>query len=608
MLAYRALIFLAFVIVLPRGIAQVDTIACGDTLQASYTANVNFTPTDSFYVWIGNCQPVVKFDFHTLDVPDGADMFYVDINGNKTSAGSIPYFGGNCTSGNYFTNPSMFNIFSSLSPNACLPGFVEMYGAGIPFHDSVVQRTAKPADFKLPGAWQECARLHLNIPPGTVAVLFVIKFNPNQTTILNALWDCTPNCCIVAEGDTVCAGETAQLGTDREAFSYSWTGPNGFSSTAKEPIIPNATQANEGWYYLQASYLFGCNAYDSVFLQVHSPEAVIQPDTAQICSGSATSLSAIGSLSYQWIQNSSVVTVNGNTAIVAPSITTSYTVIGSDVYGCSDTTTALVIPTAIDIQVDSIDVSCFGQNDGQIQVTVLDGQAPYQIRIAGGNWLSGTTLNSLVAGNYQIEVMDAAGCLAQGQITVNEPPALAVTTNSVAATCKNRCDGEISITASGGIAPYQYQANGQTINSIASGLCADNYDLIVSDANGCLFHTSLTINEPEAVDATIDIEDISCHGLCDGGINITSTGGTAPYQFTVDGQSVNATANDFCAGNFELMVNDANGCAFQTSFTIEEPELLTATVDASPVNCQSSCNGTPGNLYCWRCSPLSVYR
>ena len=112
-----------------------------------------------------------------------------------------------------------------------------MYGAGIPFHDSIVQRTAKPADFKLPGAWQECARLHLNVPFGTVAMLFVIKFNPNQTTILNALWDCSPNCCIVANGDTVCAGQDVQLGTDREAFGYTWTGPNGFTSKSQRTLL-----------------------------------------------------------------------------------------------------------------------------------------------------------------------------------------------------------------------------------------------------------------------------------------------------------------------------------------------------------------------------------
>ncbi|MEZ4851996.1 MAG: gliding motility-associated C-terminal domain-containing protein [Bacteroidia bacterium] len=594
MSAYRTLIFLAFVIILPRYVwAQIDTIACGDTLQASFTVGSPNTPTDSFYVWLGNCQPVVKFDFHTLDVPDGADMFYVDINGNKTSAGSIPYFGGNCTSNNYFTNPTQFPIYSALNPQACLPGFVELYGAGIPMHDSIVHRTTKPADFKLNGPWQECARLHLNIPFGTVAVLFVIKFNPTQTTILNALWDCSPDCCIIAEGDTVCAGQNAQLGTDREAFGYTWTGPNGFISNLREPIITNATAADEGWYYLEGSYLFGCNGYDSVYVQVHAPDAVIQPDTSQICFGTNAQLQAVGNLNYQWIQTTpGMVSVSGNMATVSPSSTMSYTVIGTDTYGCSDTSSAVVIPSELTIQVNGSDVSCFGQNDGQISVNILYGQAPFQIRQSGGNWLQGTTLNGLLAGNYQIEVMDAAGCMANGQISINEPTAISATIHTLSATCKDSCNGEINITPLGGVTPYLFEANGQTISANSQGLCPGNFNITISDANGCTFNSSTTINEPAALSATVNAIPATCNNICNGEINISPTGGTAPYQYISDGQTINASASGLCAGTFNLIIQDANGCSFETDYTIEEPEELSTSIDVGGINCKDKCNGS----------------
>ena len=182
-------------------------------------------------------------------------------------------------------------------------------------------------------------------------------------------------------------------------------------------------------------------------------------------------------------------------ATVSPSTTTSYTVIGTDNNGCTDTAAAIVIPSELTIQASSIDVTCFGQNDGQINVNVLDGQAPFQIRELGGNWMSGTTLNGLLAGNYQIEVMDAVGCMANGQISINEPLALSASINTLSATCKDSCNGAINITPTGGIAPYQFEANGQVINANTQGLCPGSFNIIVSDANGCTYNSATNINE-----------------------------------------------------------------------------------------------------------------
>ena len=146
----------------------------------------------------------------------------------------------------------------------------------------------------------ESARLHLDIPTGVVAILFVVKFNPGQATILKGLWNCTPTCCVQALGNGVCAGESIHLDTDQEALSYQWSGPNGFFSTERDPVIANASALHTGWYVVEASWYFGCVGIDSVYIEVKGEELLITPDTARICPGATTHITATGAIIYNW--------------------------------------------------------------------------------------------------------------------------------------------------------------------------------------------------------------------------------------------------------------------------------------------------------------------
>ena len=74
-------------------------------------------------VWIGNCQSTVKFDFITADVPDGADMYYVDLQGKLSPAGSMPYFGSACNGDNHFTQPDRYPLATAMEVEHCLSGY-----------------------------------------------------------------------------------------------------------------------------------------------------------------------------------------------------------------------------------------------------------------------------------------------------------------------------------------------------------------------------------------------------------------------------------------------------------------------------------------------------
>ena len=147
------------------------------------------------------------------------------------------------------------------------------------------------------------------------------------------------------------------------------------------------------------------------------------------------------------------------------------------------------------------------------------------------------------------------------------------------------------ISPTGGVAPYQFISNGQTIDASTTGLCAGTLDLIINDANGCIFQTSAVIEEPEVLSASVDIGGINCKDKCNGTLSLSPSGGVSPYQFTSNGQQIEAFATEFCAGTYNLEITDANGCSYQTSATIEEPEELSASIGTMPPSCEGFCNG-----------------
>lgn len=530
------LLLLSFPHKLSAQFTQTDTLVCGDTLIAAYDPFQSVSNTDSFYVWIGNCPSQIRFDFTTASVPDAADIFYLDIQGNRRFAGSMPYFGGNCSGGNHFSDPTRYPASTALLPQHCLPGFVELYGAGIPLQDSIRQRNQIPTDFKLGGAYWESARLHLDIPDKVVALLLVVKFNPDESTVLRALWDCTPSCCITALGDSVCVGDSLQLSTEEEAISYSWTGPNGFTSTDREPVIGAVTKADEGWYTVEAEYLFDCKGVDSVYVQVNGPEIRISPDSVWICLGSQTTLEAQGAAMYQWDRNiAGFISSNASSAIVAPEVPTLYSVRTQDDQGCIAEASAMVIPQSLSVNFSSKNPSCNGFSDGSILAESPRGQAPFSIRLAGESWQSGLALSGLVAGSYDVEVLDDAGCAFSNRVVVEEAESVSAAIGVNPPSCTGACDGGLNILVMEGEGPFTYFLDNTPIESLTAELCAGEYTVSISDSRGCNWSEKTKIDDPEpftldlgkdkkiregqsltlTVKASEGIEDLYWPGLCE---------------------------------------------------------------------------------------------
>src|SRR5207237_641711 len=105
------------------------------------------------------------------------------------------------------------------------------------------------------------------------------------------------------------------------------------------------------------------------------------------------------------------------------------------------------------------------------------------------------TATGLCAGNYTCTVTDAHGCISTSTITITQPPALTSTTTQVNVSCNGGCNGTSTVTAGGGTTPYTYNWNTIPVQTTitATGLCTGNYTCTITDANGCIRISVVTI-------------------------------------------------------------------------------------------------------------------
>ncbi len=283
-----------------------------------------------------------------------------------------------------------------------------------------------------------------------------------------------------------------------------------------------------------------------------------------------------------------------------------YNVVVEDASGCQGTGTVTLTDQSgpsID-NVNTTNPTCNGSTDGSITITASGGTTPYQYSIDNGvTFQASNSFTGLGAGTYNIVVEDATGCTASTQVTLTDPPAMSI--DNVATTdpsCNGSTDGSITITASGGDGgPYQYSIdNGVTFQAGNSftGLGAGIYDIVVEDGNGCQATTQVTLTDPPAMSIdNVATADPTCNGSTDGTITITASGGTTPYQYSIDNGVTFQASNSFTglgAGIYDIVVEDANGCQVTSQVTLTDPPAVSidnvATTDPA-------CNGsTDGDI------------
>ncbi|WP_164905440.1 RCC1 domain-containing protein [Flavobacterium sufflavum] len=180
---------------------------------------------------------------------------------------------------------------------------------------------------------------------------------------------------------------------------------------------------------------------------------------------------------------------------------------------------------------------------------------------------------------------------------INCPGAFTATTTQTNLNCAGDTNGSASISSvTGGTAPYTYLwSNGATTASI-SDLKAGDYSCTITDATSLTVTKSFTITQPTAIAFTTKSTN-ACNNN-KGSLTVTATGGTTPYQYAISPDFVYQTSNVFSglsAGNYTLIIKDANGCSTPnnstSSITNTPPPTATAqsfNTGATVANLQAS--------------------
>ena len=246
-------------------------------------------------------------------------------------------------------------------------------------------------------------------------------------------------------------------------------------------------------------------------------------------------------------------------------------------------------PTQIMVSTAVLNVMCFGDNTGAIYINASGGTGALTYSLDGINYQSSSTFSNLMAAFYTVYVKDANGCVEEVTVLVSQPVLLGVYSTVSNVICSGGNDGMIDLTVSGGSFPYWFNwSNGETTEDNFN-LSAGTYTVTVTDVNGCANTQTFVITQPASpliVNGTIN--DATGATTADGSVDITVTGGSAPYSFL---WSNGATTEDISAvvpGTYTVTITDINGCVTSGTYTVSynigitDPSGADATITLYP--------------------------
>jgi hypothetical protein len=367
------------------------------------------------------------------------------------------------------------------------------------------------------------------------------------------------------------------------SLSFSATGGTGtktFTVNGLAATTPASRPA--GTYTIVATDANGCSV--SAVRTITEPASLLMTASASnpACNGINGTLNfsasgGTGSVSY---------TVNGAAAsspAARPAGT--YTVVASDIYGCT-TSSILTItqPAVVTLTASATNALCNG-GSGTLNFSATGGSGTMTYTVNG---TIATSPAPRPAGSYTIVATDANGCSASAVRTITQPSAIALTASSANALC-NGTNGSLSFNASGGTGAMVYTVNGITATSPASRP-AGTYTIVATDANGCTISAVRTITQPSVIALTAASSNALCNGI-NGSLTFSATGGTGTLAFTVNGISAASPASR-PAGTYTIVATDANGCSASSVLIITQPAAIILTA----LSTNATCNGTNGNL------------
>ncbi len=405
---------------------------------------------------------------------------------------------------------------------------------------------------------------------------------------------------VLSSNGPLCAGSTLNLTAQYSgSANYSWSGPNGFTSTSQNPSITNVTSAASGTYTLSYTYTgLSCSVGVSTNVTINAnPTVQTSAYTNPSCYNGANGTASItpsGSspFTYAW-------STGGTTNSISGLAAGTYTVTVTDAHSCSLTQNytltqplQLTATASATTNFNGYNISCYQGSNGAATVAISGGTSPYSVSWSNGS--TSTSISGLTAATYTVTVTDSKGCTATSSVTLTQPTAITLTmSNQTNVNCYGGSTGALDLTATGGVAAYAYAWSNSSTTQDLNTLTAGTYSVTITDANSCTKTGSYTITQPSAALASSETHThVNCYGNATGAIDLSVSGGTTAYAYAWSNGATTQDLTAIVAGTYTVTITDAKGCTNSKSITITQPTAaLAVTGTTTAVNCFGGNNG-----------------
>ncbi|MFC2114185.1 T9SS type A sorting domain-containing protein, partial [Bacteroidota bacterium] len=250
-----------------------------------------------------------------------------------------------------------------------------------------------------------------------------------------------------------------------------------------------------------------------------------------------------------------------------------YWVYATDSFGCSIADTIFVDqPDPIVVGKLIKDVKCYGNSNGQAQLTVTGGIPPYHI-----NWWNGDTssvLKNVKAGFYSFLCTDKNGCAQEDSVEIGSPSEIRLGFAVLPPSCFGFSNGKITTNISGGTPPYSIFWNHGGSDTILQNLKSGTFYLSMIDSQSCMHSDSVFLPQPAILSFSRSVENLKCFGDNNGKISLQAIGGTPPYTVIWNDFDTQLVRNDLVAGMFSFTIRDSNLCSIKDSSELVQPDKL----------------------------------
>jgi gliding motility-associated-like protein len=276
----------------------------------------------------------------------------------------------------------------------------------------------------------------------------------------------------------------------------------------------------------------------------------------------------------------------------------SYTATVTDANGCASTAPLVITqPAQLTYTTAFTPVSCFGQCNGQIQITPSGGTGPYDYSHDNGlTFALANPITNLCAGNVELVVRDSKGCLTNSIATIMQPDALSATFTKTDPVCNGSCDGSVTLTVSGGTPVYSYSLNNtaaQTSNVIQN-VCGGVQNVKITDVNGCAFQVNPVLTNPPAIQINmISMTESNC-GFNNGELVVEAVSPNPPFNYSINAGVLQPTGTftSLFAGAYNVLAVDALGCESHVFFGVNDVEMDGILISKTDPLCYGSFDGT----------------